>query len=144
MNTNEPQSPVWQPITALPVIFDLAGAQLAEAQGTFDALAQCRLHPHVLDDATLARTCQVYGEQRDFLPVQREQVARWRSGPLTPEQQEGVAHLTARMDRLAALLDDILALADELSRGTIDRIIGMSDADLAAAVLSGAIKLPQR
>ncbi|WP_454754586.1 hypothetical protein [Cupriavidus necator] len=47
-------------------------------------------------------------------------------------------------DRLAALLDDLLALADELSQSTIDRIMGMSDADLAAAVLSGSLRLPQR
>ncbi len=36
-----------------------------------------------------------------------------------------------------------LALADELSLGTIARIMGMSDADAAAAVLSDSLKLPQ-
>ncbi|WP_265341764.1 hypothetical protein [Burkholderia pyrrocinia] len=40
--------------------------------------------------------------------------------------------------------DQILALVDELSQDTIDRIIGMSDADLAAAVLSGHLKFPKR
>ncbi|SPC06646.1 hypothetical protein [Cupriavidus oxalaticus] len=98
MNTNEPQPPAWQPIAALPVILDLAGAQIDEVQATFDALTRCRSRPHVLDDATLARTRQVYGEQRDFLPIQREQVARWRSGPLTPQEREALAHLSARID----------------------------------------------
>ncbi|MBF6989558.1 hypothetical protein [Cupriavidus sp. IK-TO18] len=144
MNTNEPQTPAWQPIAALPVILDLAGAQIEEVQATFDALIRCRSRPHVLDGATLARTRQVYGEQRDFLPIQREQVARWLSGPLTAQEREALAHLSARIDRLAALLDDLLALADELPHGTIERIMGMSDADLAAAVLSGSLKLPQR
>ncbi len=144
MNTNEPQTPSWQPITALPIIFDLAGAQLDDVQAVFEALLKCRSRPHVVDNATLARTQQVYGEQREFLPIQREQIARWQSGPLTPQEREGIAHLSARIDRLAALLDDLLSLAEELSHGTIDRIMGMSDADLATAVLSGSLKLPQR
>ncbi|AJY40462.1 hypothetical protein I6G56_26085 [Burkholderia humptydooensis] len=55
-----------------------------------------------------------------------------------------LAHLTARADQLSALQDQILRLVDELSSGTIDRIMGMSDADLAAAVLSGRLKLPKR
>lgn len=46
--------------------------------------------------------------------------------------------MTARADQLSALHDQMLALVDELSQGTIDRIMGMSDADLAAAVLWGA------
>lgn len=144
MNTNEPQTPSWQPITALPIIFDLAGAQLEDVQSVFDALVKCRSRPHLLDGATLARTRQVYGEQRKFLPIQREQIARWQSVALAPPEREELAHLSARIDLLAALLDDLLTLAEELSHGPIDRVMGMSDADLAAAVLSGTLKLPQR
>ncbi len=76
----------------------------------------------------LARTRQIYSEQREFLPVQREMLA----------------HLTARADQLSALQDQILALVDELSQGTIERMMGLSDADLAAAVLSGRLNLPKR
>jgi hypothetical protein len=52
--------------------------------------------------------------------------------------------LTVRVAQLSALQDWIFALVDELSQGSIDRIIGMSDADLAAAVLSGRLNLPKR
>ncbi|MGF6546864.1 hypothetical protein [Paraburkholderia youngii] len=54
------------------------------------------------------------------------------------------AHLTARADQLSTLQDQILALVDELSQGSINRIMGMSDANLAAAVLSGRLNLPKR
>ncbi|MDF3084383.1 hypothetical protein [Burkholderia sola] len=83
-------------------------------------------------------------EQREFLPVQREQFKRWQSEISTPEQRDMLAHLTARADQLSVLQDQILALVDELSQGTIDRIMGMSDADLAAAVLSRHLKPPKR
>ncbi|KDP86638.1 hypothetical protein CF70_006230 [Cupriavidus sp. SK-3] len=117
---------------------------MTDGQTAYDGLLQCRTRPHVLDDATLARVTQVYGEQRDFLPVHREQVSRWQALALSPAQRDEVAHLSARLDRFDALLGDILALAQELSPGTIDRLMGMSDEDLAAAVLSGALKLPRR
>ncbi|WGS40166.1 hypothetical protein LFL97_39555 (plasmid) [Burkholderia sp. JSH-S8] len=86
----------------------------------------------------------MYSEQREFLPVQREQFKRWQSEVSTPEQRDMLAHLTARADQLSALQDQILALVDELSQGTIDGIMGMSDVDLAAAVLSGRFNLPKR
>ncbi|KGX17278.1 hypothetical protein Y036_6087 [Burkholderia pseudomallei] len=144
MNPNEPRTPVWRPISYLPIVFDLFGGQLEEAQALRGKLVSCSPHPHVLDDATLGRIRQVYSEQREFLPVQREQFKRWQSEVSTPEQRDMLSHLTARADQLSALQDQILALVDELSQGTIDRIMGMSDVDLAAAVLSGHFNLPKR
>ncbi|RQR49661.1 hypothetical protein DIE19_31520 [Burkholderia sp. Bp9126] len=144
MNPNKPRTPVWRPISYLLIVFDLFGVQLEEAQALHDKLVSCRPHPHVLDEATLARIRQMYTEQRDFLPVQREQFKRWQSEVSTPEQRDMLAHLTARADQLSALQDQILALVDELSQGTINQIMGMSDAELAAAVLLGHIKPPKR
>ncbi|MCW3639926.1 MULTISPECIES: hypothetical protein [Burkholderia] len=144
MNPNEPRTPVWRPVSYLLIVFDLFGGQLEEAQALHGKLVSCRLHPHVLDDATLARIRQVYSEQREFLPVQREQFKRWQSEVSTHEQRDMLAHLTARADQLSALQDQILAVVDELSSGSIDRLMGMSDADLAAAVLSGRVNLPKR
>lgn len=55
-----------------------------------------------------------------------------------------LACLTARAARLSALHAQVLALTDELSVGTIDKLMGMSDADLAAGFLSGLFKFPGR
>ncbi|WP_175948660.1 hypothetical protein [Burkholderia pyrrocinia] len=144
MNQNEPRTPVWRPVSYLLIVFDLFGGQLEEAQALHGKLESSRARPHVLDDAMLARTRQVYSEQRELLPVQREQFKRWQSDVSTPEQRDMLAHLTTRADQLSSLQDQILALVDELSQGSINRIMGMSDADLAAAVLSGRLNLPKR
>ncbi|MGF6473119.1 hypothetical protein [Paraburkholderia youngii] len=126
------------------IVFDLFGGQLDEAQSLHAKLESCRPHPHVPDDAMLARIRQIYSEQRELLPVQREQFKRWQFEVSTPEQRDMPAHLTARADQLSTLQDQILALVDELSQGSINRIMGMSDANLAAAVLSGRLNLPKR
>ncbi|MCW3698918.1 hypothetical protein [Burkholderia cenocepacia] len=49
-----------------------------------------------------------------------------------------------RAASISALQDQILALVDELSQGTIDRSMGMSDVDLATAALSRHLNLPKR
>ncbi|MDN7592136.1 hypothetical protein [Burkholderia seminalis] len=134
----------WQPIRFLPIVFDLLGVELDEARATLDKLTQCQARPQVLDDATLERVRHLYSEQRNLLPVQREQFLRWQPEATTLELREMLARVTARADRLSALQDQIFALLDELSRGTIDKIMGMSDAELAEAILSGRLKLPPR
>ncbi|KVE25414.1 hypothetical protein WS67_18295 [Burkholderia singularis] len=87
MKPNEPRTPVSRPVSHLLIVFDLFGGQLEEAQALHDKLVSCRPHPHVLDDAALARIRQVYSEQREFLPVQREQFKRWQFEVSTPEQR---------------------------------------------------------
>ncbi|MDD1494088.1 hypothetical protein [Burkholderia thailandensis] len=142
--STESRAPTWRSISFLPIMFELFGAQVREAQITYDKLMSCRPRPHVLDDATLARVRQVFTDQRDLLPVQRDQMQRWQREATTVEQREMLARLSARADRLSALHDQVLALVDELSLSTIDRLMDMSDADLAMGVLSGLFKLPGR
>ncbi|QRR07537.1 hypothetical protein FPJ27_14605 [Burkholderia sp. MS455] len=142
MNQNEPRTPVWRPVSYLLIVFDLFGGQLDEAQSHHAKLESptspragrrnARPNPADLQRAT------------ELLPFQREQFKRWQFEVSTPEQRDMLAHLTARADQLSALQDQILAPVDELSQGSINRIMGMSDADLAAAVLSGRLNLPKR
>lgn len=144
MDANAHRTPTWRPIRFLPIVFDLLGVELDEARTTLDKLTQCRARPQVLDDATLECVRHLYSEQRNLLPVQREQFLRWQPEATTLEQREMLARVTARADQLSALQNQIFALLDELSRGTIDKITGMSDAELAEAILSGRLKLPPR
>ncbi|HEM7898375.1 hypothetical protein I5693_26480 [Burkholderia cenocepacia] len=134
----------WQPIRFLPIVFDLLGVEPDDARATIEKLTQCQARPQVLDDATLERVRHLYSEQRNLLPVQREQFLRWQPEATTLEQREMLARVTARADRLSVLQDQLFALLEELSRGTIDKLMGMSDAELAEAILSGRLKLPPR
>jgi hypothetical protein len=44
-----------------------------------------------------------------------------------------------RVDLVNKLLDEILDLAEELSKGTIDKILGMPDGELGLAFLLGQL-----
>src|SRR5579863_1337818 len=51
--------------------------------------------------------------------------------------------LAAQLATLKATVRQILALAEELKKGTIDTILAMRDEEVGMAVLSGKLKRPQ-
>jgi hypothetical protein len=78
----------------------------------------------------------------EFLPVYREQLARWYKSQPTPGQFIEFDRITHQLDRWRELLQQQLALAQELNVGTIDKMLAKSDHDLAAALLCGDMKFP--
>lgn len=119
-------------------MFELFGAQLREAQITCDKFVACKSGSDSIDEAMLARVRQVFGEQRNLLPGQREQVQHWQSEATTHEQRDMLDHLTARADLLSALHEQIFAVVGELARDTIDQIMDTNDDEPAALTSSGS------
>ena len=75
--------------------------------------------PHVLDDYTLNRVKEVFTVQLEDLRLFNEQLARWSKGSLATQQRIEVERLVGQMKKLREQITTILALADELSKGTI-------------------------
>jgi hypothetical protein len=138
---DEPE-PTWQPISQLPLIASIIDGMLADDHTTYATLLEARPKPHVLDDATIARTTRVFAEQQDDLRLYEEQLARWKRLDLTPGQRREVERLTGQLARVREVVVAILALADELGRGTIDRLLAMDAAELGLATLLGLVPLP--
>jgi hypothetical protein len=69
-------APNWQPLTALPLVASLIDGELADAREHQATLLAVRDRPYVLDDATVERSIKLHTEQRDFLGVFAEQLAR--------------------------------------------------------------------
>jgi len=87
-----------------------------------------RDRPYVLDDATVKRSIKLlHTEQRDFLWVFAEQLARWRHEWPTDAQRRELDRLEGQLKSLRAVLGDILELAEELQKGTIERVLAKSD-----------------
>ena len=120
-------APHWQPLTALPLIASLIDDELADGQEHHATLLSVRDRPYVLDDATVERSIKLHAEQRDFLGVFAEQLARWRNERPTDAQRRELDRLEGQLERLRTVLDDILALAEELKQGTIERVLAKSD-----------------
>lgn len=128
-------APNWQPLTALPLIASLIDGELADGQEHHATLLAVRDRPYVLDDATVERTIKLHTEQRDFLGVFAEQLERWRHEQPPVAQRRELDRLEGQLERLRAVLTDILALAEELKQGTIERVLAKSDLELGLEAL---------
>ena len=128
-------TPHWQPLTALPLIASLIDGELVDGQEHHAALLAARDRPHVLDDATVERSIKLHTEQRDFLGMFAEQLACWRNEQPTEVQHRELDRLEGQLDRLRAVLNDILQLAAELKQGTIERVLAKSDLELGIEAL---------
>ena len=132
--TDDP-APHWQPLTALPLIASLIDGELADGQEHHASLLAVRDRPYVLDDATVERTIKLHAEQRDFLGVFAEQLARWRNEQPTDAQRRELDRLEGQLQRLRAVLTNILGLAEELQQGTIEQVLAKSDLELGLEAL---------
>lgn len=83
----------------------------------------------------MERSIKLHTEQRDFLGVFAEQLARWRNERPTDAQRRELDRLERQLDRLRAVLEDILKLAEELKQGTIERVLAKSDLELGIEAL---------
>lgn len=135
-------TPNWQPLSALPMMAAMVSEQLADVRQQLQNLQSVQSRPHVLDDATVKRLLQVYGEQQDFLWVYDEQVIRWKREMLTPDLRQQLERMAQQLVELNSVLSEILAMAEAFQGKTIDSILSKSDLDLAMAFLSGDLQPP--
>jgi len=124
------QQPQWQPISQLALIASHIDGMLEAAQEQYQTLQPARAKPHVLDNFTVGRVTKVFTAQKNDLWLFDEQVKRWAAHSLTPRQRTEVQRLTGQMAKLRQVIADILALADELKKGTIEQVLGKSDEEL--------------
>ena len=133
--------PHWQPISFLPKLAPMIDGMLASAEDVYGSLQQTQHRPHVMNDYTIGRVRDVHTTQRNDLWLYEEQLARWQHATPTPAQETEIKRLQHQLDRLRSVLTACLALTDELAEGTIDKVLGKSDVELAIDVLTGKHKL---
>ncbi len=127
--THQPP-PNWQPITQLPLIAAVIDGMLESAEEQAQTLQQARPKPHVLDDYTVGRVIAVFTTQQDDLWLFEEQLRRWAAQDLTDVHRREVGRLTGQLEQLHQVIAAILAVADELKGGTIERMLAKSDVQL--------------
>jgi hypothetical protein len=104
--------------------FEVTGHQL-------ELLQPAREQPWLLDDATVARIIRVHRDQADDLTLFQNQADRWKTASLTAAQQAAVDEYEAALAQLRQLNAQVLAVAAELARGTIETTLAKSDLELA-------------
>ncbi len=127
----------WQPIGQMPLIAHMIDTSLNDTREHLSTLTKAKDRPHVLDAATINRVEQVHTEQTDYVEIYTQQISRWRNEKPSAAQASELDRMDKQNQQLRALTADILALASELRKGTIERVLGMSDLELGLQYLRG-------
>jgi hypothetical protein len=135
------KTPNWQPVSALPMLASLIDGIVADTSAQWETLQPARAKPHVLDSALVERIERVYSEQLDTSDLLKEQLSRWRQGPLSPKQSNEVARLEGQVVTLRANLTNVLDLVGEVKDHTIDKILEKDGLALGLEVLLGKHRL---
>ena len=133
----------WQPIREMPLIARMTDGALDDTREHLETLAEARVRPHVLDDATIDRVEKVHAEQLQFVDIYAQQISRWRTDKPSVDQMRELDRMEAQNGQLRAATADVLSLASELRKGTIERVMRMSDVELGLQALLGN-RLPGR
>jgi hypothetical protein len=119
----------------LPTIATHIDGMLEAAQEQYETLLPAKAKPHVLNDYTVNRVKQAFTIQQNDLWLFDEQLARWSKGTLSTQQRTEVERLAGQMKKLREQITVILALANDLAKGTIEKVISKSDLELGLEAL---------
>ncbi|MCA9933344.1 MAG: hypothetical protein KC415_05440 [Anaerolineales bacterium] len=136
------QRQIRRPLSFLPALTEVIIGSLAQTKEQHESFAAARHKPHVLDDALVDRAIRLYEEQLTSIPLHERQLTWWLADEITDAQRYQVQDLQTKLPQLRAKTEALLALLAELKQGTIDRIMEMSDEELALKVLRGELNPP--
>jgi hypothetical protein len=122
--------PNWEPNSQLPLIAMLIDQMDVQTKEHFKLFAEAKDKPHVLDDETVDRAMRVHTESQTFVSIYDQQLTRWEALELTVDQQQEIDRLRALLPTIETELNELLALLQQLRKGTINRIMEMSDVEL--------------
>lgn len=120
----------WQLISQMPLISSMIDTSLNDTREHLATLSKAKDRPHVLDDATIDRVERVHVEQMDYVDIYTQQISRWRTEKPSASQARELDRMEELNQQLRGVTADVLALASELRKGTIERVLGMSDLEL--------------
>jgi hypothetical protein len=127
----------WQPISQMPLISSMIDTALNDTREHLGTLSKANDRPHVLDDATIDRVEQVHTEQMEFVDIYTQQINRWRTEKPSASQARELDRMEKQNQQLRGVTAEVLALASELRKGTIERVLGMSDLEFGLQYLLG-------
>jgi hypothetical protein len=119
----------------MPLISSMIDTSLNDTREHLGSLTKAKDRPHVLDDAIIDRVERVHTEQMEFVDIYTRQISRWRNEKPSAAQSRELDRMDEQNQQLPSVTADVLAMASELRKGTIDRVSGMSDIELGLQYL---------
>jgi hypothetical protein len=125
------EEPRCKEISSLPLIASHIDEWLQNSEEQYATLLPARERPHVLDDYTAGRVIEVFTEQKNDLWRWEEQLWRWKNDDLTGDERQEVERLDGQLAKVRGVIDSILALAEALSEGAIEKFLRKAMLSLA-------------
>ena len=126
----------WYPISKLGWFTGHIRDGIEATRRQLELLQPALARPYLLDDATVARIIRVHRDQAGDLTLFQNQADRWKTDPgLTDAQRAGIAAYETLIAQLRQVNSDVLAVAAELSYGTIETVLAKSDLQLGMEAL---------
>jgi hypothetical protein len=130
------QQPNHLSIEHLPLITHLIDESLEEAENQYQNLLEAKPKPYVLDDHTIQRIINLYTDELELNPVHEQQLKRWlKKENLTPSQRSEIKRLQSQLKRYRKVSLDLLELAREIEKVTIDKLLAKSDLEVGIEAL---------
>ncbi len=136
------ETPNWQPLSMIPTIASIIDEEVENFEDLYKMLGEAMEKPHVMDDMTLDRAISNHRKYLEGAWVYDEQLTRWKKENPTGDQSREIERLTGQMLKYRKMCEEIIAVSEEVKKGTINRILEMSDEEVAIAVLTGKLKMP--
>jgi hypothetical protein len=135
--------PQWQPLSMMSMIASIIDGEVENFEDLYKTLNEAREKPHVLDDMTLDQAINNHRKYLEEAWVYDEQITRWGKENLTEKQREEIVRLIGQIAKYRKMCEKLIAVSEELRKGSINRILEMSDEEVAIAVLTGKLKMPK-
>jgi len=142
MSKKQDETPNWQPLSMMPMIASIIDGEVENFEDLYKNLCEARKNPHVMDDMIIDRAINNHRKYLKGAWVYDEQLIRWKKEKLTEKQSREIERLTGQMIKYRKMCEEIIAVSEEIKKGTINRILEMSDEEVAIAVLTGKLKMP--
>ena len=142
MSKQQDEMPNWQPLSMMSMIASIIDGEVENFEDLYKNLSEAREKPHVMDDMVIDHAINNHKKYLKEAWVYDDQLIRWKKEKLTKEQSQEIERLTGQMVKYRKMCEDIIAVSEEIKKGTINRILEMSDEEVAIAVLTGKLKRP--
>lgn len=134
---------IQQPLSMIPTFLQVLEGMLHENKKQLVLFESLQDKPHVLDDNLVKRSKEVFEDQQGYFPLHLNQCSLWRKETLSEEQLQSIEKIEKIIEENKSINERILFLLDHFSEHTIDKILKLTDEELALGVLSGKIYPPR-
>lgn len=119
------------PIADLPLLRAGVNGMLDAGHELLALFSEAKLRPHILDDAIIERTSQVYNDQKEEIKKYWASLKLWRTEHLSLAEQKALNAFEASLKKINSMHDEILDQVEFFRPRTVVQFLSQDDVGLA-------------